>query len=454
MASKIRRRTRSKRRGGSGGSRRGGRASAKRQATARRVANRRAGNRARDQQISDRNRDRARSGGNSGADVRSDGMTARDRGIMAASAGGRNSKINDLQQSVGSLDRRVEKALSEGNNALAKDLRSRQNRFVKELGYQRALNTGGGTVQGNVRTSDGKRPLTSKGFDVFQNTIDQDFKDPTRKLQNKFPDAFGEMYPITSVLNRGPLGIRAIQAALGKDKKQIPYNLEDMPGVRYPLDQQPFFGGRSRDPNFDDTRPFTGAPTEDVIMANIPGPEYDEDFRDSIKNEVLPKQFDVIDPSTRSEIVDETMGDIIDSGVQDFNKLDDEFQKESAEYKKTKAEEPTFTDKFPYQVAGPDAFPSLFNLFGQNDVEGTPTGGEQQLIDALAADGATNVQDELTSAALQAPGYNLNSGIIEQLFDQDFLTPGTNYFGSTDTGTPTTNPIVDAALASYYDSLN
>ena len=236
MASKIRRRTRSKRRGGSGGSRRGGRASAKRQATARRVANRRAGNRARDQQISDRNIDRARSGGNSGADVRSDGMTARDRGIMAASAGGRNSKINDLQQSVGSLDRRVEKALSEGNNALAKDLRSRQNRFVKELGYQRALNTPGGIMQGNVRTSDGRRPLTSAGFDVFQETMDQDFLDPTRKLQNTGGDAYGKMYPIQSKIQKGLPTINAIKSFLGAEDKDIPYNLEDMPGIRYPLD--------------------------------------------------------------------------------------------------------------------------------------------------------------------------------------------------------------------------
>ena len=327
MASKIRRRTRSKRRGGSGGSRRGGRASAKRQATARRVANRRAGNRARDQQISDRNRDRARSGGNSGADVRSDGMTARDRGIMAASAGGRNSKINDLQQSVGSLDRRVEKALSEGNNALAKDLRSRQNRFVKELGYQRALNTGGGTVQGNVRTSDGKRPLTSKGFDVFQNTIDQDFKDPTRKLQNKFPDAFGEMYPITSVLNRGPLGIRAIQAALGKDKKQIPYNLEDMPGVRYPLDQQPFFGGRSRDPNFDSTPPMT-APLEPVTITDLED-DQSTDFsqtRDTLEdlgideNQILPVQDD---PNT--DIIEQDSND--GSAIQQYYRQIEENKK-------------------------------------------------------------------------------------------------------------------------------
>ena len=162
--------------------RRGGRASAKRKATAKRVSNRRAAKKAKANQISSRNIDRARSGGNRGPDVRSEGMTGRDRGIMAASAGTRRSKRNDLQQSVGSLDRRVEKALSEGNTDLAKNLRSRQNKFVKQLALERAKNIGGGTIQGNVRTSSGAPLLTTRGFNEFQNTVDQDFLDPTRKL--------------------------------------------------------------------------------------------------------------------------------------------------------------------------------------------------------------------------------------------------------------------------------
>jgi len=430
--------------------RRGGRASAKRQATARRAAKRRAANKAKANQIAERNRDFARSGGNKGPDVKSEGMTGRDKGILAASTKTKNSKIKDLQQSVGSLDRRVEKALADGNTALAKDLRSRQNKFVKELGYQRALNTGGGTIQGNIRTSDGKVPLTSKGFDVFQNTVDQDFIDPTRKLQNLYPDQFGKMYPITNVLQGGPLAIRGIRAALGKERKQIPYNLENMPGVRYPLDQGPFFGGRSRDPNFDDTRPFLpsneptleSAPVEDVLMQNIFA-ENDEDL-------ILPNMAPFIDKETRNEVFAQ---DVDNLPANNFAELDEEFQRESAEFEKRKAEEPTFADNYPFEVASNKSFPSLFNLFGQNDAEGTPTSGEQQLIDALNASGATNVQDELTSEALQAPGYNLNPNIINQLFEQGFLTPGTDYFGSTDAGTPVTNPIVDAALASYYDSL-
>ena len=120
-------------------------------------------------------------------------------------------------------------------------------------------------------------------------------------------------------------------------------------------------------------------------------------------------------------------------------------EKEREEYFEKKANEPTVADKYPYEVASNEPIKSYFNLFGQNDAEGTPTGGEQQLIDALNASGATNVQDELTSAALQAPGYNLNPNIIDQLFEQGFLTPGTNYANN--------DSLLNEALASYYDSL-
>ena len=257
MASKLRQKTRGKR-GGSGGSRRGGKASAKRQASSRRANKRQAANRARDQQISDRNIDRARSGGNrQRADIRTGGeSTGRERGIAAANTYNRDKKEKSLQQSVGSLDRRVEKALASGNTALAKDLRSRQKNFVKDLGYQRALNTPGGIMQGNVRTSDGRRPLTSAGFDVFQETMDQDFLDPTRKLQNTGGDAYGKMYPISGAIQKGLPTINAIKSFLGAEDKDIPYNLEDMPGIRYPLDQEPFFGGRSKIGYDDSDRPI------------------------------------------------------------------------------------------------------------------------------------------------------------------------------------------------------
>ena len=75
------------------------------------------------------------------------GRSAAASGIATAN------REKNLQQSVGSLDRRVDKALADGNTDLAKDLRSRQNKFVKQLGLERARKIGGGTIQGNVRTS-------------------------------------------------------------------------------------------------------------------------------------------------------------------------------------------------------------------------------------------------------------------------------------------------------------
>ena len=318
-------------------SRRGGKASAKRQASARRANKRQAANRARDQQISDRNIDRARSGGNrQGADIRTGGeSTGRERGIAAANTYDRNKKERSLEQSVGSLDRRVEKALAAGNTALAKDLRSRQKNFVKDLAYERARKTPGGIMQGNVRTSDGKRPLTSAGFDVFQETIDQDFIDPTRKLQNIDSDAYGDMYPISAGIQKGLPSTRILKKFFDQEEKDIPYNLDDMPGVRYPLDrsfgagEEPFFGGRSRDPNFD-SYPYI-APIEPVTITDL---EDDKSvpFTDPVED-VVPYIHPAIDPNKRSEVMDETMGNIIDSGRQDFEALDKEFQEKGGEAK-------------------------------------------------------------------------------------------------------------------------
>ena len=211
--------------------RRGGRASAKRQASARRAKSRRDARGATARGI-------AASGRNKKNKNRATGgtSTGRESGIAAANTYDRNKKEKSLQQSVGSLDRRVEKALADGNTALAKDLRSRQNKFVKDLGYERARKTPGGTMQGNIRTSDGRRPLTSTGFDVFQETIDQDFIDPTRKLQNRRDDNYKTMYPISAGIQKGLPSARILKKFFDQEEKDIPYNLEDMPGVRYPLD--------------------------------------------------------------------------------------------------------------------------------------------------------------------------------------------------------------------------
>ena len=60
--------------------------------------------------------------------------SGRESGIRAASTTTRADKKKSLEQSIGSLDRRINNALKDNNLDLVKDLRSRQNRFVKNLG--------------------------------------------------------------------------------------------------------------------------------------------------------------------------------------------------------------------------------------------------------------------------------------------------------------------------------
>ena len=394
--------------------RRGGRASSKRRssaASARRRREESAGIDRRGSYLATRNRPDIRTGSNNRfVAPKPDAFSGREQGIAAANTG---SKEDKLQQSVGSLDRRIATALEKKDTDLAKDLRSRQNKFVKQLALERVRKTPGGTIQGNVRMRDGTRPMTTAGFDVFQDTVDRDFLDPTRRLQNLYPEQAREMYPMESRLQMGLPTVQAIKALFGVKDKPIPYSDPRMPGERYPLDFMP------------EGKVFA-APTENVSMEDLTD-DKSVPLSETIEEQlILPNQFDVIDPSTRSEVVDETMGDIIDSGVQDFDKLDKEFQKESAEYFEKKANEPTVADKYPYEVASPNALPSYFNLFGQNDP-------------------ITGIQDELTSEALQGPGYNLDPNLINNLYDQGFLEPGTNYIDN--------DSLLNEALASYYDSL-
>tara|TARA_R100000900_G_scaffold477_1_gene652 strand:+ start:2446 stop:3699 length:1254 start_codon:yes stop_codon:yes gene_type:complete len=348
--------------------RRGGRASAKRQASARRAKSRRDARGATARGI-------AASGRNKKNKNRATGgtSTGRESGIAAANTYNRDKKEKSLQQSVGSLDRRVEKALADGNTALAKDLRSRQKNFVKDLAYERARKTPGGIMQGNVRTSDGRRPLTSAGFDVFQETIDQDFIDPTRKLQNRRDGNYKTMYPISAGIQKGLPSARILKKFFGQEEKDIPYNLDDMPGVRYPLDTgfgagegEPFFGGRSRDPDFD-SYPYI-APVEPVTISDL------EDDKSVPFETTVPYQFPIIDPNQRTEESNK-MSDIIDSGVQDFATLDKEFQEKGGETKYL----PNLSD--------------LVNLGGS-------------VIDGAAyVTGADAIADGLTAVADKAYGY-------------------------------------------------
>jgi len=167
--------------------------------------------------------------------------TGRESGIMASQ---KTNKIKSLEQSVGSLDRRINNALEKGNTDLAKDLRSRLNKFTTQLGDERAKKIDGGVLRTDsgsiVKTSSGRPVLTNRGLAAFNQTKDTDFLDPTRKLQNEYPEEFAKMYPIANQLNKGLPTTRIArtigQELLGIEPKPIGYTDPDMPGVRYPLD--------------------------------------------------------------------------------------------------------------------------------------------------------------------------------------------------------------------------
>lgn len=169
--------------------------------------------------------------------------SGRESGIRAASTTTRADKKKSLEQSIGSLDRRINNAVDANNLDLAKDLRSRQNKFVKNLGFFNATNTPGGVARTGgpngriIRTSDGSPVLTNAGLAAFNQTVDRDFLDPTRKLINENPQAYAAMYPITNQLRQGLPGTRVAKEFLGMDDKQQKYTDAQMPGQRYALDK-------------------------------------------------------------------------------------------------------------------------------------------------------------------------------------------------------------------------
>ena len=268
--------------------------------------------------------------------------TGRESGIIASQQKSRVNKIKGLEQSVGSLDRRIQNALDNKDTDTAKDLRSRLNKFTDKLGYERAI-----LHDGVMRNKDGKilrstsgNPLmNTRGREVFDETKDQDFIDPTRKLRNIGGDAYGTMYPGSDALQKG-------LKYLFKDYKKRPskYNLEDMPGVRYPLDEDygkgegpTFFGGRSRDPNY--KQPYFSVPDTDVSISDFVAPQYYD------TGPLVPKLHPAIDPNTRSEIMNEGYEDIIESGRQDYETLFSEWEKNKLDQELLKNINPEFLDK-------------------------------------------------------------------------------------------------------------
>ena len=143
----------------------------------------------------------------------------------------RADKIKDLEQSVGSLNRRVENAIKVGDTDKAKDLRSRQKNFVKDLGTELAIQSGGvmrtaptsSDDRGRIiRDSSGNPILTTEGSQTFQENMQRNFLDPTRRLQNVNPDMYREMYPMESRLMSGPFALQAAKNFFNIPQRQIP----------------------------------------------------------------------------------------------------------------------------------------------------------------------------------------------------------------------------------------
>ena len=165
--------------------------------------------------------------------------------IQAQAKKTRQDKSNELKESIGSLDRRVQKALRSGDTDKAKDLRSRQNKFATKLGLNEAIRTGGVLRQGGpdgkiVRSKTTGQPImTGAGHDIFRETKDKYYIDPTRNLQNTNPQAYAKMYPVANLLQKGPLVAQGLKSLFDKGKRRdIPYaNPETLglPGTEFPL---------------------------------------------------------------------------------------------------------------------------------------------------------------------------------------------------------------------------
>ena len=175
-------------------------------------------------------------------------LSGRDAAIVKSQKKTRADKIKEAEQSVGSLDRRINQALEDGDKEKVKDLRSRLNKFTKTLGQERAIQAGGvlrnkdGKI---IRDSSGNPVLTGTGKQVYDLTKNVDFIDPTRRMQNIYPDMYDAIYPFSSQLQRGLPGTRIVKGFLGIDDKDTPYRYPEtgdvfgkgaFPAQRYPLD--------------------------------------------------------------------------------------------------------------------------------------------------------------------------------------------------------------------------
>ena len=136
------------------------------------------------------------------------GLSGRDKGIATQYALSQKDKEKRLSQSVGSLDRRIEKAISASNTDQAKDLRSRQNVFAKKLADQRVLQSGSffkDKYGRAIKDSLGRPIANTQGANIRDLSMQLDFINPTRRLFYKYPKEMGKMYPVQNYFEQGGL---------------------------------------------------------------------------------------------------------------------------------------------------------------------------------------------------------------------------------------------------------
>ena len=236
----------------------------------------------------------------------------------------RADKIKDLEQSVGSLNRRVENAIKAGDTDKVKDLRSRQKSFVKDLGNELAIQSGGvmrtaptsSDDKGRIiRDSSGNPILTTEGFQTFQDNMQRNFLDPTRRLQNVNPQMYRAAYPMESRLMSGPFALQAAKNFFNIPQRQIPMS----------------------DPNFNTSRDLSlNLQTQNPDIAESYSQFMDKQFpmdqsetveRNTIANETPEYLDNVIQTGGLANLDQFNFGDTADAALGGARGIADEFNK-------------------------------------------------------------------------------------------------------------------------------
>ena len=253
-------------------------------------------------------------------------MVSDARDAYRATVGSRTraDKIKDLEQSVGSLNRRVENAIKAGDTDKVKDLRSRQKSFVKDLGNELAIQSGGvmrtaptsADDKGRIiRDSSGNPILTTEGFQTFQDNMQRNFLDPTRRLQNVNPQMYRAAYPMESRLMSGPFALQAAKNFFNIPQRQIPMS----------------------DPNFNTSRDLSlNLQTQNPDIAESYSQFMDKQFpmdqsetveRNTLANETPEYLDNVIQTGGLANLDQFNFGDTGDAALRGARGVADEFNK-------------------------------------------------------------------------------------------------------------------------------